>query len=922
MGACHRKISEAPERVSYAGKWSQPSNLNGGEMALERVIDLPRLGLVLRKPKVITLADRARDEGQWELAAHLYRKALERNPGNPAIWVQYGHALKESGELRDPNKLAQAEAAYRRALSLDAGAADSHMQLAHVLKLQGRTSEAEASYLCAFALDPSMHYALQELGGLSWSAAQLSELQRLAERESPPPMKLTEMPSSPDLERLNNLLYHEFGDEARRVVPYFSIIEAVRLKEGCRAPSRREIIVSLVERMRRLSRAAGDSRSVEASIIITAFEHVEYTIACVISLLEHKCNTRYEIIIGNNASFDETRDIFEAIGGVVRCITHEKNEGFLKNCNLSAKHANGKYIVLINNDTLILDQWLDELLAPFVRFNGVGLVGSKLLMVDGSLQEAGGIIWRDGSGWNFGREQDPTLYQYNYVKEVDYVSGASIAIVKSVWDDVGGFDERYIPAYYEDADLAFQIRAKGLRTLYSPRSQVIHHEGVTHGTDVSAGIKAYQVENQDKFVAKWQALLSTEHNVNGEHVFTARDRSRYRKHMLVVDHYVPQFDRDAGSRMMFDYLKMFVDAGFQISFWPNNLHYDRQYVKLLQDFGIEVLYSWEFEAIPRDQLSVFARFADWIKQYGVYLDYAVLSRGYIGTNYINDIADNSAAKILYFGHDLTFPSLEQEYAVTGRTERLEAIERWRSAETSMWKRSDIIYYPAQYEVDWVAHHAPGKEVRILPVYVYPDKEIHAARARLHGDVTNRPTVLFVGGFAHPPNSDAVSWFVREILPIVKGRIPEIVTIVAGSNPPPEVTSLASEDVVVTGYISDPVLEWFYLTSSLVIAPLRFGGGMKGKIIEATRFAVPVVTTTCGAEGFAGAKDFLEVADTPKDFANSVIRILRDPRRARKRVLNGLAYVERECGYSSVSERLAADIPELRRLHEGRGLLKQ
>ena len=134
------------------------------------------LGSMRRKSSVIDFADRARDARQWERAAQLYRKALERNPRNPPIWVQYGHALKESGELRDPDKLAQAETAYRRALSLDPDVADTHLQLGHVLKLQGKTEEAEAAYLRAFALDPSMPYPLQELSGLGWSEGHLFEL--------------------------------------------------------------------------------------------------------------------------------------------------------------------------------------------------------------------------------------------------------------------------------------------------------------------------------------------------------------------------------------------------------------------------------------------------------------------------------------------------------------------------------------------------------------------------------------------------------------------------------------------------------------------------------------------------------------------------------------------------------------------------
>jgi tetratricopeptide (TPR) repeat protein len=147
-------------------------------MALDRIVGLPHR-LMRRTPSATALADRARDALQWELAAQLYRKALDRNPRNSGIWVQYGHALKESDEFRDPDKLAQAESAYRKALSLNPGAADSYLQLGHVLKLQGKTEEAKASYLRAFALDPSNPYSLQELSGLGWSETHIIEVQGL-----------------------------------------------------------------------------------------------------------------------------------------------------------------------------------------------------------------------------------------------------------------------------------------------------------------------------------------------------------------------------------------------------------------------------------------------------------------------------------------------------------------------------------------------------------------------------------------------------------------------------------------------------------------------------------------------------------------------------------------------------------------------
>jgi tetratricopeptide (TPR) repeat protein len=154
-----------------------------------------RFSMKRRRPNAATLAERARDAGQWELAAQLYRKALDRNPQDAALWVQYGHALKESGELRDPEKLAEAEVCYRRALSYDSSVADTHLQLGHVLKLQSRTKEAEASYLRAVVLDQAMPHPLHELIGLGWSEAQIAELRHLVNPDHVPEHRV--LPTSP-----------------------------------------------------------------------------------------------------------------------------------------------------------------------------------------------------------------------------------------------------------------------------------------------------------------------------------------------------------------------------------------------------------------------------------------------------------------------------------------------------------------------------------------------------------------------------------------------------------------------------------------------------------------------------------------------------------------------------------------------------
>src|SRR5699024_4776423 len=160
-------------------------------------------------------------------------------------------------------------------------------------------------------------------------------------------------------------------------------------------------------------------------------------------------------------------------------------------------------ILFLNNDTQVTEGWLSSLVKLIESDSTIGMVGSKLVYPDGRLQEAGGIIWSDGSGWNYGRMDDPDKPEYNYVKDVDYISGASIMIRRELWEQIGGFDVRYTPAYCEDADLAFEVRKAGYRVVYQPLSKVIHFEGVSNGTDVNGtGLKRYQVENFKKLKEK------------------------------------------------------------------------------------------------------------------------------------------------------------------------------------------------------------------------------------------------------------------------------------------------------------------------------------------------------------------------------------------------------------------------------------
>ena len=154
----------------------------------------------------------------------------------------------------------------------------------------------------------------------------------------------------------------------------------------------------------------------------------------------------YEIVLADDASTDATRNIQKKVSGI-RVVRNEQNLRFLRNCNNAAKSARGEFIVFLNNDTQVQDGWLQSLLRLMDARPDCGMAGSKILFPDANLQEAGGIVWRDGTAWNYGRGQSADKPEFNYVKEVDYISGCSIMIRTALWREIGGFDERFAPAY-------------------------------------------------------------------------------------------------------------------------------------------------------------------------------------------------------------------------------------------------------------------------------------------------------------------------------------------------------------------------------------------------------------------------------------------------------------------------------------------
>ncbi len=601
------------------------------------------------------------------------------------------------------------------------------------------------------------------------------------------------------------------------------------------------------------------------SVVIPVYNQIAYTYACLVSILEHTKDISYEVIIADDVSTDATEHLAEFAEGLVIC-RNTTNQGFLRNCNQAAGHARGRYVMFLNNDTQVTEGWLSSLVNLIESDPSIGMVGSKLVYPDGRLQEAGGIIWSDGSGWNYGRLDDPDKPEYNYVKDVDYISGAAILLSRQLWEQIGGFDDRYAPAYCEDSDLAFEVRKAGYRVVYQPLSRVIHFEGISNGTDVQGtGLKRYQVENGEKLRKKWKDELAKQcENTGNPDPFRARERSMGKRIILVVDHYVPTYDRDAGSKTTFQYLKMFLKKGFVVKFLGDNFLHEEPYSTTLQQMGIEILYGPEYQA----------GIWDWLRDHGDDIAVAYLNRPHIASKYVDYILDNTDIKVIYYGHDLHFLREGREYQLTGDPKKREDSEYWKSVELSLMGKAAVSYYPSCIERDAIHAIDPDIPVKDITAYVFD-----SFKDDIPQDFAMREGIMFVGGFAHPPNADAVLWFARDIYPLVRqgmeadGQTPPEFWVV-GSRVTEEIRALEQPDngVLVKGFVSDEELERLYGACRLVVVPLRYGAGVKGKVVEAIYNGAPVVTTSIGAEGIPQVEDVLVIEDEPEAFAEMVVKL--------------------------------------------------
>ena len=584
------------------------------------------------------------------------------------------------------------------------------------------------------------------------------------------------------------------------------------------------------------------------SIILLFYNRAEISLQCLEALAASAGSVPFEVVIIDNASSDETALLLDRVRNA-KIVRNPIKRGFGGGCNQAAEQAIGKYLLFLNNDAQLLPNSLKVLVDTIEEEKNIGAVGGKLVFPDGRLQEAGSIIWQDGSCLGYGRNDDPFKPEYSYKKDVDFCSGALLLTIRKLFLSLGQFDLRYEPAYYEDVDYCLQLWDKGYRVVYQPLAAAVHYE---FGAEGMTKAVAMQNEQRKKFVEKWQQALANFFPPDPTNIIFSREHRNDSKRILFVDDQIPDYRLGCGYPRTYQLLQIFADMGNRITYLPLQIPtLVHDITRILQMKGIEVLYD--------NQKIDFKAF---LKSRPNYYDVVFVSRPHNMQEVKVHLKDYAGrAKVVYDAEAL-FSFRESEFNELIGLHLTEAEkDQHIQSEVTLAKEADIVTTVSPMEKGLFEKYGATR-VHILS-YMVESKPTPAS-------FEERKDILFVGGIleAPSPNEDAVLYFVKHIMPLVWEKV-KCEFYIIGTNRVKSIWELESDFVHVIGRIDDLVP--FYNRSRLFVAPSRYAAGIPLKILDAVGHGLPAVVTPLliNQLGWQENRDIL-VGHDPSDFARKVI----------------------------------------------------
>ncbi len=647
------------------------------------------------------------------------------------------------------------------------------------------------------------------------------------------------------------------------------------------------------------------SEAPDVSIILVLFNQAELTFACLESIAQTLAGAAFgvEVLIADNASTDQTPALLDKLQGAV-LLRNDANLHFLKAVNLAAREARGRTLLLLNNDAQLLPGSLAAALATLEAADDIGAVGGRIILPDGTLQEAGSIIWQDGACSGYARGDDPASPDVMFQRDVDYCSGAFLLTRAETWRDLGGFDEAFAPAYYEETDYCVRLWKRGLRVVYDPDAVILHYE---FGSASAAGeALRLQALNHSVFKARHAEWLQGQFMPSPANVLAARAGRSTRPRVLVLEDRVPKPELGAGYPRANLLLHELLEVGADVTLFPMYRHKeDWSGVHRVLDKRIEVLLHADQTQI-KDYLSARqGQFDAFLvcrpPNMRAFLDAVGPERHLLGGGKI--FYD---AEALFTGRELL--RREMEGAVISETERHQLLAN----EVVLTRLADSVMSVAAQEQATLEDYG-ARDVRILS---------HALdETPTENDPAARTEIAFVGTIQddYAPNADAVRWFAQEILPPLREELgdAEIRLKVIGKVDGPGVRKLGDSALDLAGVVDEvgPALA----SARVFVVPTRFAAGIPLKALQAAALGVPMVVTglIAGQLGWRDGDELL-VADDPHSFARAVARLYQDQKLWEQIRAAALARVKQDTSHERFRQtvrELVAAIPIVHRRAE-------